>query len=317
MKETASASLSALGICLEEYDYPYPVRFLSASSDLQSVAMAYMDVPPSAEPNGMTVVLVHGKAFGCYYFQNVIEALAGAGYRVVAPDQIGWGKSSKPDIHYSFQLLAANTAALLDHLGVGPVAVLGHSTGGMTAVRFTLMYPDRVTHLVLEDPLGLADYRTDIPPQSEETLYQHELHWTDPATIRGYVQGYFVNPDPNVWEPLADVLVRVTLSAEYPRWARAAALTFQMIYQQPVRYEYQRLAPPVLLVVGAEDHVVPLGQYAAPADAARLGDFVALSAAAAQDIPRSTRVVVPDCGHIPHLEHPSQFLAQLLPFLAG
>jgi pimeloyl-ACP methyl ester carboxylesterase len=62
----------------------------------------------------------------------------------VAPDLIGWGKSPKPDIHYSFQLLAANTAALLDHLGVGRAAVLGHSTGGMTAVRFTLMNPDRV-----------------------------------------------------------------------------------------------------------------------------------------------------------------------------
>jgi pimeloyl-ACP methyl ester carboxylesterase len=81
----------------------------------------------------------HGKAFGCYYFRNVIEALTSAGYRVIAPDQIGWGKSPKPDIHYSFQLLAANTAALLDHLGVKRVAVLGHSTGGMTAVRFTLM----------------------------------------------------------------------------------------------------------------------------------------------------------------------------------
>jgi pimeloyl-ACP methyl ester carboxylesterase len=183
-------------------------------------------------------------------------------------------------------------------------------------VRFTLMNPDRVTHLVLEDPLGLADYRTGIPAQSEETLYQHELHWTDPATIRGYVEGYFVNPDPKVWEPLADVLVRVTLSPDYPRWARAAALTFQMIYQQPVRYEYHQIAPPVLLVVGAEDHVVPLGQYATPAEAAKLGDFVALSAAAAQDIPRATRVVVPGCGHIPHLEHPSQFLAELLPFLA-
>jgi pimeloyl-ACP methyl ester carboxylesterase len=66
--------------------------------------MAYMDIPPSAEPNGKTVVLFHGKASGCYYFRNVIEALTGAGYRVVAPDQIGWGKSSKPDIHYSFQL---------------------------------------------------------------------------------------------------------------------------------------------------------------------------------------------------------------------
>jgi pimeloyl-ACP methyl ester carboxylesterase len=109
----------------------------------------------------------------------------------------------------------------------------------------------------------------------------------------------------------------VTLSPDYPRWARAAALTFQMIYQQPVRYEYHQLAPPVLLIVGAEDHVVPLGQYAPPAEAARLGDFVALSAAAAKDIPRATRVVIPECGHIPHLEHPGPFLAELLPFLAS
>ena len=120
-----------------------------------------------------------------------------------------------------------------------------------------------------------------------------------------------------MYEPLADVLVRVTLSPDYPRWARAAALTFQMIYQQPVRYEYHQIAPPTLLLVGAEDHVVPLGQYATPAEAARLGDFKGLSAAAAHDIPRATRVVIPACGHIPHLEHPSQFLAEFLPFLAS
>jgi pimeloyl-ACP methyl ester carboxylesterase len=81
--------------------YPYPVRFLPLRNDLQPVVMAYMDIPPSTGPNGMTVVLFHGKAFGCYYFLNVIQALTGAGYRVVAPDQIGWGKSAKPDIHYS------------------------------------------------------------------------------------------------------------------------------------------------------------------------------------------------------------------------
>ena len=136
-----SEALAALGICLEEYEYPYPVHFLSVSSDLQPLRMAYMDLPPDGRPNGKTVVLFHGKAFGCYYFLNVIQALTAAGYRVVAPDQIGWGKSPKPDIHYNFQLLAANTAALLDHLNVGDVAVLGHSTGGMTATRFTLMNP--------------------------------------------------------------------------------------------------------------------------------------------------------------------------------
>jgi pimeloyl-ACP methyl ester carboxylesterase len=306
----------ALGICLEEYEYPYPVQFLPITSDLQPMKMAYMDIAPEKEPNGKTVVLFHGKAFGGYYFHNVIEALAGAGYRVVAPDQIGWGKSPKPDIHYSFQLLAANTAALLDHLGLGHVAVLGHSTGGMTAVRFTLMYPDRVTHLVLEDPLGLADYRIGIPPQSEETLYEQEVNWTDPAVINAYVAGYFVHPDPKLYEPFADVLVRVTLSPEYPRWARAAALTFQMIYQQPVRHEYYSIAPPTLLIVGAEDHVVPLGQYAKPEDVARLGDFKTLSEEAVRDIPRAERAVIADCGHIPHLEVPDQFFAKFLPFLA-
>ncbi|MGB7052049.1 MAG: alpha/beta hydrolase [Acidimicrobiales bacterium] len=316
MTNQMPTSLPALGICLEDYEYPYPVQFLPITSDLQPLKMAYMDVPPQKDPNGKTVVLFHGKAFGGYYFHNVIEALTRSGYRVVAPDQIGWGKSPKPDIHYSFQLLAANTAALLDHLGVGKAAVLGHSTGGMTAVRFTLMHPDRVTRLALEDPLGLADYRMGIPPQSEETLYQHEVNWTDPTVIHAYVAGYFVHPDPKVYEPLADILVRVTLSPDYPRWARAAALTFQMIYQQPVRHEYHLIAPPTLLIVGAKDHVVPLGQYAKPEDAARLGDFKALSKQAARAIPRAQRVVIPDCGHIPHLEFPDLFFAKFLPFLA-
>jgi len=49
--------LPTLGICLEEYEYPHPVQFLSLTNDLRSVAMAYMDIPPSSEPNGMTVVL--------------------------------------------------------------------------------------------------------------------------------------------------------------------------------------------------------------------------------------------------------------------
>ena len=119
MTSTAPGIAAGSGICLEEYEYPYPVQFLPLNSDLQPLTMAYMDIPPDKEPNGKTVVLFHGKAFGCYYFHNVIQALTGSGYRVVAPDQIGWGKSPKPDIHYSFQLLAANTAALLDHLGVG------------------------------------------------------------------------------------------------------------------------------------------------------------------------------------------------------
>src|ERR1700727_1633690 len=139
-------TLPALGICFEEYEYPYPVQFFPLTNDLRPLKMAYMDIAPDKEPNGQTVVLIHGKAFGCYYFRNVIQALTASGYRVVAPDQIGWGKSPKPDIHYSFQQLAANTAALLDYLGVGRVAVLGHSAaarGDALPARAELDRPDR------------------------------------------------------------------------------------------------------------------------------------------------------------------------------
>jgi pimeloyl-ACP methyl ester carboxylesterase len=310
-----SSELKPLGIALEEYGYPWPVHFLPLVIENQDVRMAYMDVPPSGTANGRAIVLMHGKNFGGYYWRDVAQSLAAAGYRVIVPDQVGWGKSSKPDIHYSFQLLAANTAHLLDTLGIQKATVVGHSTGGMLAVRFALMYPERVTQLVLEDPIGLEDYRVNIPAQTDETLYRAELANTDAAKIRAFYARYFANPQPEIYEPLAEVQIRVTLSGEYPRWAKASALAYQMIYQQPVRDEYRLLRPPTLLIVGENDHTVPLSSYATPEARAKMGDFVALGRSAAIEIPHATLVVVSGCGHIPHLEKPREFQQALMAFL--
>jgi pimeloyl-ACP methyl ester carboxylesterase len=307
----------ALGIALDEYPYPWPVHFLPLTIEGQELRMAYMDVPASGAANGRVVVLLHGKNFGGYYWRGVAQALAAAGFRVIVPDQVGWGKSSKPDIRYSFQLLAANTAQLLDSLGVKQVALIGHSTGGMLAVRFALMYPERVTQLVLEDPIGLEDYRVSIPPQTDETLYRAELENTDAKKLQTFYGHYFANPQPEIYEPLAEIQIRVTQSGEYPRWAKAYALAYQMIYQQPVRYEYRLLQPPTLLVVGEKDRTVPLGSYA-PAEArAKMGNFVELGRAAVREIPHGRLVVVPNCGHIPHLEKPHEFEQALMGFLHG
>jgi pimeloyl-ACP methyl ester carboxylesterase len=316
-KPTGAGDIKPLGIALEEYPYPWPVHFLPLVIEGQELRMAYMDVPPAGVSNGRAVVLMHGKNFGGYYWREVAQALSVEGYRVIVPDQIGWGKSSKPEIRYSFQLLAANTAHLLDTLGIKTVAVVGHSTGGMLAVRFTLMYPERVTQLVLEDPIGLEDYRVLIPAQTDETLYRAELANTDAEKIRAFYAHYFVHPQPEMYEPLAEVQIRVTLSGEYPRWAKASALAYQMLYQQPVRYEYRYLRPPTLVIVGEKDHAVPLASYA-PAEArARMGNFVELGRAAVKEIPHGTLVVVPDCGHIPHIEKPEEFKEALMGFLRG
>ena len=237
-----------LGIALDEYPYPYPVQFLPLEVQGQNLRMAYMDIRPAGAGPGRAVVLLHGKNFYGSYWDHTIKALVAAGYRVIVPDQIGFGKSSKADLCYSFDLLAANTARLLDHLGVKEAAIVGHSMGGMLAVRLARTYPERTACLVLEDPIGLEDYRFFVPPQTTNQLVAVEMAMT-PEKYRAFVHRYFVTWKPE-YESFVETRCRVALSGEFPRYAKAAALTFQMIYQQPVRHEFGLLKPPTLLVVG-------------------------------------------------------------------
>jgi pimeloyl-ACP methyl ester carboxylesterase len=304
-----------LGIALEEYSYPFPVRFLSLENEGQPVRMAFMDVPASTSvAPRVPVVLLHGKNFYGAYWESTIRALAAAGHRVIVPDQIGFGKSSKPELAYSFDLLARNTAQLLDSLGVSKFAIVGHSMGGMLAVRMARTYPARVSQLVLENPIGLEDYRFKVPPQTTERAYQNELANTDSTNIRAFLRRYFVTWKPE-YERLVEVRSRLTLGGEWPRWAKSSALTYQMIYQQPVRHEFSLLRVPTLLVIGQSDRTV-VGRDQIDAETAKtMGQYPALGRAAARDIAGSKLVELPNVGHIPHLEAPQKFHAALLDFL--
>src|SRR6195952_4236745 len=124
------------GVGLEGFAYPFPVSLLPLSNDSEQLRMAYMDVA-AANPNGRTVLLLHGRNFPSSYWAPVIRTLNDAGYRVVVPDQIGFGKSSKPAADLHFDALARNTMALLDHLQIPKVDIVAHSLGGMLGVRMT------------------------------------------------------------------------------------------------------------------------------------------------------------------------------------
>src|SRR5882757_10145943 len=91
----SAAEREPYGIGLEGFAYPYPVHLLPLVNDGEQVRMAYMEVAP-AQPNGRSVVLLHGRNFPSSYWAPVIRTLSDAGYRVVVPDQIGFGKSAKP-----------------------------------------------------------------------------------------------------------------------------------------------------------------------------------------------------------------------------
>jgi pimeloyl-ACP methyl ester carboxylesterase len=302
-----------LGIGMEGYPYPFPVKQLAVPLEGQDLRMAYMDVAPAGAANGRTALLLHGKNFFGAYWEGPARALAAAGFRVVIPDQLGFGKSSKPALHYTFELLASSTKRLLDELGIARVDVVGHSMGGMLAIRFALMYPQLTAHLVLENPIGLEDYREKVPYQPVEVNYKNTLGQTE-ESLKKFIGSYFARWS-DAYEPYVQVPYRWSLSPEYPRYAMASALTYDMIYTQPVVHDLPRLRAPTLLVIGQQDHTVVGRQLVSKEILATLGDWPALGKRAAAAIPGAKLVEVAEAGHVSHLEAPQRFTDALLGFL--
>ncbi len=111
-----NSKLQSLDIDLSNYEYPYPVSYITLNTQQQELKMAYMNIKPD-NYNGKNILLLHGKNFNGAYWKTTINALTTAGYQVIVPDQIGFGKSAKPDHYqYTFQQLAVNTKAILDFL---------------------------------------------------------------------------------------------------------------------------------------------------------------------------------------------------------
>ena len=171
-------------ITCEDVPYPHAVSYLPMTLYGQDIRMAYMDVPPQGQPNGRTVVLFHGMNFAGFYWGGPIDALRKEGFRVVVPDQIGFGRSSKPIIPYNFHDMARNTRLLLQHLKIDKAFIVGHSMGGMLAARFATQYPDVAERVVIYNPIGLLDPRYERPWGSIDEAYKRILATTYQQTLR-------------------------------------------------------------------------------------------------------------------------------------
>jgi pimeloyl-ACP methyl ester carboxylesterase len=302
------------GIALEGFAYPYPVHLLPLTNDGEQLSMAYMDVPP-AQPNGRTVVLLHGRNFPSSYWAPVIKMLSEAGFRVVVPDQIGFGKSSKPTGELHFDTLARNTIALLDHLKIDKAEIIAHSLGGMLGVRIARAYPDRVAHLVLTAPIGLEDYRLYVPPTPTEKIIETE----DKLTADGYRKqlqiNYAIKLPAEAITPFIDARFNIKGSPDYPRWLRAFVSSGQMIYREPVAHEIALITEPTLFIMGADDHNAPGRPNAPEALRAKMGENAELAKALAAKMPNARAEVIPDTGHLVFLEAPEKYKELVLAFL--
>lgn len=308
----------AYGPRLEGFTYPAPVKLFKFESQGNALEMAYLDVAPK-QPNGQVAVLLHGKNFCAATWEGTIAALASAGYRVIAPDQIGFCKSSKPRAYqYSFQQLASNTHALLASLGVERAIVIGHSTGGMLATRYALMYPQAVSRLVMINPIGLEDWKAKgVPPMTVDQWFAREKQ-TTAERIRAYEQStYYAGQWRTDYEPWVQMLAGMYRGAGHELVAWNSALLYDMIYTQPVVYEFGQVQPETLLLIGQKDTTAIAKDTAPPEVRARLGNYPELGRAIAKAIPRATLVEFPDAGHAPQIQDPDALHKALLDWLAG
>src|SRR5262245_54706975 len=295
-------------ITCEECPYPYPSSYLPLTLYGQDVRIAFMDVAPNGTANGHTVVLLHGNNFGGFYFGKPIEALRNAGFRVIVPDQIGYGRSSKPVIPYNFNDMARNTRAILQHLKIERVMLVGHSMGGMLATRFSTQYPVTVERLVIYNPIGLVDNRFDRPSDSADDGYKRTLGATYQSVKTALMR--YVSHNPAAWSPEFETYARIryswTLGADWPRLAMVQTLVGQMIGADPVVQDWPHIKAPTLVFGGAEDSL--------PGSAKVFQERMKILA---DTIPngKGRLLLLPGLGHVPHMEAPDRTLPPLVAFL--
>jgi len=292
------ADWGSISISMEGFEYPYPVEYMNLSVYGEDVRIAYMDVAPTGPANGRSVILHHGGLYYGWYWSEQIKALAEEGYRVVVKDRLGWGKSSKPIIPYSINLWASNTARLMDHLQIEQAAIVGHSIGGQMVTRFAFLYPERITHLVTVNQVGLGDRRAGrgFRPLSGEVDANPNMEEVYAGLLRWASDNY------TTWQPefLEHMRIRYgqRLSGDWPRLAYVGQLTNHMRAMDTVVNDRQHIQTKTLVLGGVDD-------YPAFAEEARQ---------AADTFPNGEVFLIQGVGHNPHEEVPDVVSTELIRF---
>ncbi|MCX7859277.1 MAG: alpha/beta fold hydrolase [Chloroflexus sp.] len=253
---------------------------------------------------GPAVLLLHGFAGSCADWEPTVAWLADHGYRALAVDALGFGRSEKPaNAPYGLELQSDLYAALLAALGIERAAFVAHSMGGKYALATAIRHPQRVARLALVATDGFVEPSPLTImggwPVLGETILWLSAH---PAVVRAFLSAAFHNPEPHVnaeliergREAISGAANRRALTALSRRYA-ATDLTLTGL-----RSRLNEIRAPTLLIWGAQDRVFSLQH----AETAR------------REIPGAQLVVIPQCGHFPHIEAVRPFRGLLSGFLA-
>ena len=260
----------------------------------------YVDAAPEVGQKTLgTVVLVHGFGASITEWKGLIPVLTDAGYRVVAIDLKGHGWTSRPPGDYSIAAQAQLLLSLLDQLGVGRFAIVGHSWGSAVSLHVAADVPERVSHIVLYNGMFYGDQQPVIFSWSRVPVLGEIVYGAFYTERQDEKMSFaFYNPDKFVTE---DVVERLEEYLDRPGTVAATLAGIRAMDFTDLEQQYRQIDKPVLVIWGEEDEVTPLewGQ--------RL----------VNELPNARMFVVPLCGHLPMIEVPSSTANEVIRFLGG
>lgn len=243
--------------------------------------------------SGPVVVLLHGLGGNTTNWAFNIPALAQK-YRVIVPDQIGFGKSDKPLINYRITTYVDFLDAFLKELKIERASFVGNSMGGWVAASYALAHPEKVERIVLVDAAGFS-----FVPGFDTS----ELIKLNPSTREGMkelVSRIFYNKIIFMSDAFIDSSMVARINA-------GDGHTIRSITESIIRREdfldnrLSAIKHPTLIIWGREDGLLPL------ADGERFK----------KEIPNSQLIIFEQCGHVPQVEKAADFNAAVLKFLAA
>jgi pimeloyl-ACP methyl ester carboxylesterase len=266
------------------------------------------------EGAGPLVLLLHGFPELAYSWRHQLGPLAEAGYRAVAIDLPGYGRSDKPDITYDIVWLTACVAGVIEGLGHDRAVVAGHDWGGLLAWPFARFYPERVAGVIGLNTPDLP--RGEVPPV--ERMRQRASSTTDyivafqergateaafEANPRPFLELFFRGPGTVHKEVFTDEVLEVYLRAFGPRGAITPPLEYyrniDRNWELTAGHDGVKITVPCLMICAAGDPVLR----------PRLADGME------ERVPDLEKVLIEDCGHWTQQEQPDATTRAMLAYL--
>jgi pimeloyl-ACP methyl ester carboxylesterase len=141
-------------------DFVYKTRFIDTLPSFTELQMAYIDEPPTVTPNGKVALCLHGEPSWSFLYRKMIPKLRAAGYRVIAPDLFGFGRSDKPidEAWFQFDTHRSSLIEFIEHLDLKDILMIVQDWGGLLGLTLPYQSPERFAQLlVMNTTLGTGD----------------------------------------------------------------------------------------------------------------------------------------------------------------